>query len=94
MMKTKKWKNVAAAAGAVAALTFALTGCSGNAGANTKCSDFNKMSSDDQSKVIEQLLKDKGQNNASALKVGAYKVSAKAYCAVKSSDSTLTGLSG
>lgn len=93
-MQAKNWKGMAAAAGAVAVLALSLTGCSGNAGANTKCSDYNKMSSDDQSKVIEQLLKDKGQSNASALKIGTYKLSAKAYCAVKSSDSTLVGLSG
>ncbi|BCT77110.1 hypothetical protein SCMU_29520 [Sinomonas cyclohexanicum] len=87
------WKKMAGAASAII-LAASLSACSANAGANTKCADFNKMSSDDQSKVIQQLLKDKGESNPSVLKVGTYKLSAKGYCAIKSSDSTLTGLSG
>ncbi|WP_171983576.1 hypothetical protein [Arthrobacter sp. SRS-W-1-2016] len=51
------------------------------------------MSSDDQTKVIQQILKDKGQTE-SVLKVGAYKISAKAYCALNGADSTLVGLAG
>lgn len=81
-------------AAAAAVLALSLTACSGNAGANTKCADFNKMSSDDQTKVAEQILKDKGQSNPSSLKVGAYKLGAKGYCAVKGSDSTLAAFSG
>ncbi|MBT8162578.1 MULTISPECIES: hypothetical protein [Arthrobacter] len=84
-------KKTALATVVVVLTALSLTACSANQGANTKCSDYNRMSTDDQTKVIQQILKDKGQSE-SVLKIGAYKLSAKAYCALQGSDSTLAGL--
>ncbi|GAA3283579.1 hypothetical protein [Paenarthrobacter aurescens] len=77
------------------ALVFAagLTSC-GTPGANTNCKDFNAMKSGDQTNVIKKIYADKGETNPSALKVTAYKLSAKAYCQVKPSDAKLSGMSG
>ncbi|WP_311213780.1 MULTISPECIES: hypothetical protein [unclassified Arthrobacter] len=70
-----------------------LTSC-GAPGANTNCKDFNAMKSGDQTNVIKKIYADKGETNPSALKVTAYKLSAKAYCQVKPSDAKLSGMSG
>ncbi len=80
-------------AAAVLALLTALTGCSAS-GANTTCKDFRAANSSKQSDTVTQILKDHGDSKPSPLKVAAYKLSAKAYCEVKSPDATLSGMSG
>lgn len=85
-------KNIGAALVCVG-LVAVLTGCS-SAGGSTTCKDFRAMDSKGQTSVITQMLKDQGNSSASPLKVSAYKLSAKAYCEVKSPDAMLSGMSG
>lgn len=68
-----------------------LTACGGNDGGNTKCSDFNSMSTSDQQSAVEKMIKDKGlsgpENN-----VTLTLESARLYCTVHSGDSTISGI--
>lgn len=82
---------VIATAGLV--LLGALTGC-GASGANTTCKDFRASDANKQSQTITQILKDKGENSPSPFKVSAYKLTAKAFCEVKSPDTKLSAMPG
>lgn len=96
-MYTLKLRQFIAGAGSGLLLLALVTGCSGgNAGGNTKCKDYLRMTSSQQSEVIKKYYKqNKIDENQPNWDISVARYSALLYCSTIGTDNdTINDISG
>jgi acid stress chaperone HdeA len=77
----------------MATMAILLSGCSSNAGGQTKCKDFNTQDTKKQTSEVAAMLKEEKGREASNLELTATRVSAVAFCkTLGKQDSTISDI--